>query len=151
MRRQERELSNSEVFAILEKGEYGVLSMCTPANEGYGVPLNYTFNNTDIYFHCAKEGSKLECLRNNPNVSFCVVGKTTVLPSSFGTLYESAIATGTISEVEGTEKLKALKLFIDKYSGEFIPEGNEYITKLLERVSVIKLKVKSVTGKARKQ
>ena len=151
MRRQERELSNSEVFAILEKGEYGVLSMCTPANEGYGVPLNYTFNNTDIYFHCAKEGSKLEYLRNNPNVSFCVVGKTTVMPALFGTLYESVIATGTISEEEGTEKHEALKLFIDKYSGEFLQEGNEYITKLLEKVIVIKLTVKSVTGKARKQ
>ena len=150
MRRQERELSHSEVLAILERGEYGVLSMCTPADEGYGVPLNYTFNNTDIYFHCAKEGSKLECLRNNPNVSFCVVGRTTVLPSSFGTLYESVIASGTTLEVEGTEKLKALKLFIEKYSGEFIPEGNEYITKLLDSVCVIKLTVKSITGKARK-
>ena len=151
MRRQERELSHNEVLAILEKGEYGVLSMCTLANEGYGVPLNYVFNNPDIYFHCAKEGSKLECLRKNPNVSFCVVGKTTVLPSTFGTLYESVIAVGTTSEVEGTEKQEALKLFIEKYSGEFIPEGNEYITKLLERVSVIRLTVKSVTGKARKQ
>jgi len=52
--------------------------------------------------------------------------------------------------VEGTEKLKALKLFIEKYSGEFIPEGNEYITKLLDSVCVIKLTVKSITGKARK-
>jgi uncharacterized protein len=151
MRRQERELSHSEVLEIFEKGEYGVLSMCTLENEGYGVPLNYVFNNSDIYFHCAKEGSKQEYLRNNPNVSFCVVGKTTVLPALFGTLYESAIAAGTTSEVEGTEKLKALKLFIEKYSGEFLQEGNEYITKLLDRVSVIKLTVQSVTGKARKQ
>jgi uncharacterized protein len=151
MRRQERELSHSEALAILGKGEYGVLSMCMPANAGYGVPLNYAFNNTDIYFHSAKEGLKLEYLRNNPNVSFCVVGKTTVLPAFFGTLYESVIAEGTTSEVEGTEKLEALKMFIEKYSGEFIQEGNEYITKLLEKVTVIRLTVKSVTGKARKQ
>jgi len=150
MRRQERELTHSEVLAILEKGEYGVLSMCTPENEGYGVPLNYAFNNTDIYFHSATEGSKLDYLRENNQVSFCVVGKTTVLPASFGTKYESVIASGTTLEVEGTEKLKALKLFIEKYSGEFIPEGNEYITKLLDSVCVIKLTVKSITGKARK-
>jgi len=66
-------------------------------------------------------------------------------------LYESVIAEGTTSEVEGTEKLEALKMFIEKYSGEFIQEGNEYITKLLEKVTVIRLTVKSVTGKARKQ
>ena len=88
MRRQDREITREEAIGILEKGEYGVLSMCTPANEGYGIPINYTFNNAHIYFHCAKTGSKLEYLRNNPNVSFCVVGKTTVLPSAFGTLYQ---------------------------------------------------------------
>jgi nitroimidazol reductase NimA-like FMN-containing flavoprotein (pyridoxamine 5'-phosphate oxidase superfamily) len=151
MRRLDRQITQQESIEILEKGEYGVLSMCTPANEGYGVPLNYTFDGNNIYFHCAKEGTKLENLRNNPNVSFCVVGETKVLPSMFGTLYESVIVSGYTSEMEGTEKLEALKLLIKKYSGEYIREGNEYIDKLYEKVNVIKLTVESISGKARKQ
>ena len=151
MRRTDREITGDEAITILKNGEYGVLSMCTPTNEGYGIPLNYVLFNNALYFHCAKVGSKLESLKNNPKVSFCVVGKTTVLPASFGTLYESVIASGSASEVDETEKQEALKQFIEKYSAEFIPEGTEYITKLFDRVSVIKVTVESITGKARKQ
>ena len=151
MRRKDREITQLEAIEILQKGEYGVLSMCTPTNEGYGVPLNYAYYRNNLYFHGAREGSKLEYLRNNPNVSFCVVGKTTMLPSKFGTLYESVIVSGNTSEVEGPEKLEALQQLIEKYSDEYVPEGKEYITKLYEMVSVIKISVEAVTGKARKQ
>jgi hypothetical protein len=150
MRRQDRQITQQESIEILQKGEYGILSMCTPTNEGYGVPLNYVFYGNKIYFHCAKEGSKLDYLRNNPKVSFCVVGETKVMPSQFGTLYESVIVSGYTSEVEGTEKNEALKQLIEKYSGNFIKEGKEYIEKLIEKVTVIKLTIESLNGKARK-
>jgi nitroimidazol reductase NimA-like FMN-containing flavoprotein (pyridoxamine 5'-phosphate oxidase superfamily) len=150
MRRQDREISREEAVEVLQQGEYGVLSMCTPANEAYGVPINYALYQDNIYFHCAKEGSKLEYLSKNNRVSFCVVGATTVLPSKFGTLYESVIVSGSTLETEGTEKREALKQFIEKYSGDYIREGKEYIDKLFDRVCVIKLTVESVTGKARK-
>jgi len=149
MRRKDREMIQTEATGILQKGEYGILSMCTPTYEGYGVPLNFAFYGNAIYFHCALEGSKLEYLRNNNRVSFCVVGKTNVLPATFGTLYESVIACGYTSEVEGNEKREALKQLIVKYSGDFIPEGNDYIENMIDKVMVIKLTIESITGKAR--
>jgi len=151
MRRQDREITQPEAIELLQKGEYGVLSMCTPANEGYGVPLNYAWYLNNIYFHCAREGSKLENLKENNKVSFCVVGNTELLPSSFGTLYESIIAQGSTSEVEGTEKREALQQLIEKYSSDYVPEGNEYIDKMYNSVMVLKLTVKSITGKARRK
>lgn len=84
MRRQDRKISDSEAFKILQNGEYGILSMITSNNSGYGIPLSFAMkNNNVIYFHCAIEGSKLDYLKNNNNVSFCVVGNTEVLPSKF--------------------------------------------------------------------
>jgi len=151
MRRKDREITEDEAIEILIKGEHGILSMCTAENEGYGIPLNYVLDNHQIYFHCAAAGSKLDYLRNNNKVSFCVVGNTTVIPSDFGTLYESTIVSGTTSEVDGNEKREALKRIIEKYSANFIAEGNEYIDKLYDRVSVIKLSIQSITGKARRQ
>ena len=150
MRRHDRQITQQESIEIIQKAEYGILSMCTPTNEGYGVPLNYVFYGNAFYFHCAKEGSKLDYLTNNPKVSFCMVGETKVLPSQFGTLYESVIVSGISSEVEGTEKLEALNQLIEKYSGEYIIEGKEYIDKLYEKMNVIKLSVKSISGKAKK-
>jgi len=151
MRRKDRAVTENEAIEILIKGEYGILSMCTPENEGYGIPLNYVLDNQQIYFHCAAAGSKLDYLRTNNKVSFCVVGNTTVIPSDFGTLYESTIVSGTASEVDGNEKREALKKIIEKYSANFIKEGHEYIDKLYDRVSVIKLSIHSITGKARRQ
>ena len=151
MRRKDREITGDEAIEILIKGEHGILSMCSPENEGYGIPLNYVLDNHQIYFHCAAAGSKLDYLRNNNKVSFCVVGNTTVIPSDFGTLYESTIVSGTTSKVDGNEKREALKRIIEKYSADFIIEGNEYIDKLFDRVSVIKLSIQSITGKARRQ
>ena len=150
MRRQDRQISESEAIEILQKGEFGVLSMCTPDSGGYGIPLNYALKNKAIYFHCALEGSKLEYLRKNNRVSFCVIGRTNVLPSQFGTVYESAIAFGVAIEVEGEEKHEALMLFLEKYSADYIQEGTEYMIKAFKRVKVIKLSIETITGKARK-
>ena len=116
MRRKDRAVTEKEAIEILIKGEHGILSMCTPENEGYGIPLNYVLDNNQIYFHSAAAGSKLDYLRTNNKVSFCVVGNTTVIPSDFGTLYESAIVSGTTSEVDGNEKRDALIKIIEKYS-----------------------------------
>jgi uncharacterized protein len=41
-------------------------------------------------------------------------------------------------------------LIIEKYSGDYIWEGKEYINKLYEKVKVIKLSIDSMTAKARK-
>ena len=151
MRRQDREISQPEAIVILQKGEYGVLSMCTHTNEGYGIPINFVFQEDHIYLHCATAGSKLEYLRKNNHVSFCVVGNTMILPTDFGTLYESVIVAGTTSEVTGTEKQEALILFLEKYYGELNQNGKDYIDKLSEKVIVLKLSVASITGKARRQ
>lgn len=150
MRRQDRKISESEAIEILKKGEFGVLSMCTSNNDGYGIPLSFALKNKEIYFHCAIEGSKLAYLRKNNRVSFCVVGSTKVLPSQFGTIYESAIAFGVVTEVDGDEKQEALMLILEKYSANYIQEGTEYISKAYERVKVLKLSIEAITGKARK-
>lgn len=151
MRRQDRQTSHDEAVDLMNKGEFGVLSMCSTDNEGYGIPLNYVFDQDKIYFHCATEGAKLKYLRNNNKVSFCAVGDTQVMPSKFGTLYHSAIAFGTIAEVEGDEKHEALLLIVKKYSAGFVEQGIAYIDKLQDKVKVLKLSIETITGKSRKQ
>jgi nitroimidazol reductase NimA-like FMN-containing flavoprotein (pyridoxamine 5'-phosphate oxidase superfamily) len=150
MRRQDRQLTDAETVSILEKGEYGILSTASPDGEPYGVPLNYCLADQCIYFHCAIEGRKLNNIGQNPRVTFCVVGKTEVLPDQFGTKYESCIVQGSASEVLGEEKQTALESIIRKYSGDFFSEGLKYIEKQWDRTKVFKILMDSVSGKARK-
>jgi nitroimidazol reductase NimA-like FMN-containing flavoprotein (pyridoxamine 5'-phosphate oxidase superfamily) len=103
----------------------------------------------DVYFHCAMEGRKLSGLKNGSSVSFCAVGSTEVLPSKFGTLYESVIAEGTIEEVAGKEKQLGLEGLIRKYSPEYVPEGMGYIESKGPRARVYKISITHLSGKAR--
>ena len=151
MRRKDRKIDNSEAIEILNKGEYGILSMVSLESEGYGIPLNYAMEGNNIYFHCATEGTKLDYLKNNNKVSFCVVGKTELMPAKFGTKYESAIVFGITSDVGENEKREGLWLLIKKYSADFTNQGDTYIDKYWDRVTILKLSIESISGKARKQ
>lgn len=150
MRRKDRLITNRETSSILEKGEYGILSMVSSDHEPYGVPLNYCLIDGCIYFHCALEGTKINNVNNNPKVSFCVVGKTEVLLDQFGTKYESCIVQGLASESFGEEKQLALEGLVHKYSENFFSEGLKYIEKLKDKTRVFKVSIESISGKARK-
>jgi nitroimidazol reductase NimA-like FMN-containing flavoprotein (pyridoxamine 5'-phosphate oxidase superfamily) len=150
MRRDDRAISIEEARSLLESAEYGVLSMACSDGLPHGIPLNFALAGDSIYFHCALEGKKTEILSANPRVSFCVVGRTEVLPEKFGTKYESAIATGSVEELSAGEKRQGLVLLVRKYSPDYFKEGLEYIDKLIDKTRVFRLRLESITGKARK-
>ncbi|MBP2632287.1 MAG: pyridoxamine 5-phosphate oxidase-related, FMN-binding [Firmicutes bacterium] len=150
LRRKDRELNNSEAVAILEQGEYGILSTVDKNGYPYGVPVSYVFINDFIYFHSAVEGNKLDNIRDHNKVSFCVVGQTCILPEKFSTEYESVILFGTASEVFDDEKNMALVEFLNKYSVDHIEKGKEYIKNASEKTKVIKIHIDHISAKARR-
>lgn len=151
MRRKDRLISEDEALSIMEKGEYGILSTVSSENEPYGVPLNYCLIGGTIYFHCAPEGQKIDNIKNNPMVSFCVVGRTQIQPDTFTTRFESAIVQGTAEEVFDEEKQMALEGFIEKYSRAFLAEGKKYSNRMHAETKVIKIVPVSVSGKANRK
>ncbi len=150
MRRKDRELGKEEIFEILKKGEYGIFSTISQNGYPYGLPVNYVYTNGSIYFHCAVEGHKLDNIKNNDKVSFCVVGPTQILHDKFSTKYESVIVFGRAIEVSGDEKNRALLELINKYSPDYIEQGKEYIQKKNKDSKVIKIKTEHITGKGRR-
>jgi uncharacterized protein len=150
IRRTDRALSEGETKGILEKGEFGILSTASLDGQPYGVPVNYSYTGGVIYFHCALEGHKLENLRENNKVSFCVTGRTEVLPEKFATRYESAVVFGEAFELAGDEKYNGLMEIVKKYSPEFIEEGRQYIKDAIRKARAYKIVIESITGKARK-
>lgn len=150
IRRTDREITPQESKNILVNAEYGVLSTVSKDGQPYGVPLSYVYKTECIYFHCASSGHKLENIEHNSKVSFCVVGKTKVLPDKFGTEYESAVIFGAASEITGTERHDALLWLLEKYCTDFIEEGKQYIEQKAKITKVFKIKIDQVSGKARR-
>ena len=150
MRRKDRLIPDAEALTILKEGEYGILSTVSPDDEPYGVPLNYCLIADCIFFHCALEGNKTDNISNNPNVSFCVVGKTEILPDQFSTRFESCIVRGRAFESFAEEKQMALEGIVDKYAGGFAAQGLEAIEKLTDITRVFRITIESISGKAQK-
>lgn len=149
VRRKDRVASQEQARRILEQEEYGVLSTVSPEDQPYGTPLSYWLMGGDIYFHCALAGHMLDNIAANDRVSFCVVGKTQLMPDKFSTLYESVVAFGHVSEVPEAAKRSALEGLVAKYSPANTVEGGAYIDKLIARARVFKIAVETVTAKAR--
>ena len=147
MRRSDKALSNDAALKILNEGEYGVLSTVDGGGQPYGVPLNYALEGNSLYFHCALEGHKLDNLLLNEKVSFCVVGRTRVVPAEFTSEFESVIVSGRAEEVYGDEKCEALVSLIEKYSPAFAAEGRKYIEKLDNETKAVRIAIDSMTGK----
>jgi nitroimidazol reductase NimA-like FMN-containing flavoprotein (pyridoxamine 5'-phosphate oxidase superfamily) len=147
MRRKNKAMPQEQAVKLLEEGKFGILSLAGENGYAYGVPLNYVSKEGCIYFHCAADGYKLDCIAYNNKVSFCVIGDTKPLPEKFSYEYESVIAFGRAEEVSGQEKLDALKAIIQKYSSGFMDKGLAYIKNDADKTKVIRIDIEHITGK----
>jgi nitroimidazol reductase NimA-like FMN-containing flavoprotein (pyridoxamine 5'-phosphate oxidase superfamily)/GNAT superfamily N-acetyltransferase len=148
IRRKDRALDDEKTMQLLETGEYGFLAICGKNGYGYGVPLNYVLHGKSIYFHCAPEGFKLDHIRQNNRVSFCVVGRTKPLPERFSTAYESAMVFGRIAHhLSEAERYRALDLIVAKYSPDFVEISKKYIGKSFHRTHILRLDIEFLSGK----
>ncbi|MBE0686918.1 MAG: pyridoxamine 5'-phosphate oxidase family protein [Anaerolineaceae bacterium] len=141
MRRKDRQMNQETANELLMRGEYGVLSSVDADGQPYGVPVNYVFDGKDsIYFHCAREGHKLDNLHTNPRVSFTIVGNHQIMDWKFSTAYESVIVFGVAEEVEGDEKYLGLKMLAQKFSPNYMHEFEKEIEKAMIPSAVVKSK-----------
>lgn len=138
------------MYRILDAAEFGVLSM-VDQNVPYGIPLNFARQEDRLIVHCAPEGRKFDCIRFQPQVSFCVVGRTRLLPGQFTTEYESVILEGVAEIIEDEkQKIEDLMILCKKLSPEHLEAAEKYIQKSLHRTGIFEIRIKSMTGKAKK-
>lgn len=150
MRRKERQMPTASAQELLTRAEYGVLSTVDTDGQPYGVPVSYAYDGTDaIYFHGALVGHKLDNLQHNPRVCFTVVGYTQVLPAQFSTIYESAIAFGHASLLDGDEKRHGLRLLAAKYNPTDPQAAEAYIERAFSATQVVRIHIDQLTGKQR--
>ena len=152
VRRQDRLLDEKSALGLLKTGEYGVLSVMCTYTGVYGLPLSYVWNDEKaLYLHCAQEGRKLRCIDSGNSVSFCVVGKTNVIPGKFTTEYESIILECSAHRnLPEEERMKALALWVEQYSPGERAAGLEYARKLSGITEIIRLDIIKWSGKRKR-
>jgi hypothetical protein len=149
MRRKEREITDSgEIESIIHKASLCRLAMAD-GERPYVVPLSFGYRDNTLYFHSAREGKKLDILRKNDKVCFeidvdqeLVSGES---PCKWSMKYRSVIGFGRASLVDDPEsKEKALDVIMEHYGAE---RPFEYHEKGFEKAIIIKVDIKSMTGK----
>lgn len=150
MRRQEKKITDiKEIEAIIQKAEVCRLGLAVD-NTPYVVPVNYGYKDNCLYIHCAKEGRKLDMIRQNSTVCFEmdidmeITGRDKSA-CNWGTAYRSVIGYGKASLIEDFEqKKKGLDIIMKHYSDE---SSFEYRQNAVENVAVIKIEITGINGK----
>ncbi|MBR6711480.1 MAG: pyridoxamine 5'-phosphate oxidase family protein [Selenomonadaceae bacterium] len=154
MRRSKQVLSRETAEKILREGEFGVLALSGDEGYAYAVPINYAVEGNKIYFHSAKTGHKLDAIRSNDKVSFCVVDRHEVVAEEFTTYFSSAIAFGRIRIIEDDadpDKLRGLELLADKYSSTASLARRAKELSRLSALVVPVMTIEHLTGKAARE
>lgn len=72
--RKSKQLPNEVCIDLLKTETRGILSVLGDEGYPYGTPMNHYYCDEDccIYFHCGRAGHRLDALRKQNKVSFCV-------------------------------------------------------------------------------
>lgn len=146
MRRKDRQLSETQAQAVLEKAEFGYLGTTCPDGTPYVVPLNHVYMDGHLVFHCARNGQKLDNIRANASVCYAVTTRSHVLPERTTTEYESAVAFGKAEIVTDFSLKKELLVSLMSRLAPGVPFSCD--DPGVERTTVVRVKVERVTGKA---
>lgn len=147
MRRIKQQLSDNDTIEILEKCKTGILGVLDENGYPYTIPLNYVYKNNKIYIHSAKEGHKIDAIKNCDKVSFCVIDKDDVVPEKLTTYFRSVIVFGKAKILEDEKDIfEAAKILGLKYNNDI-----DFIEKEIKRfwnsLSCIEIKIDHMTGK----
>jgi nitroimidazol reductase NimA-like FMN-containing flavoprotein (pyridoxamine 5'-phosphate oxidase superfamily) len=149
MRRKKQLLSEAETIEILQSCKSGVLAVAGDNDYPYAVPLSFAYKDGKLFFHFAKAGHKIDSIVKNDKVSFCVIKTDNVVQKTFTTHFRSAIVFGKARILtEDSEKRYALECLVEKYSPDYITEGQSEIERAWNRVCVAEVNIEHMTGKA---
>lgn len=124
MRRIRQELPLDEAKKLLIKNKRGVLSLNGEEGYPYSLPINYFYDEEEnkLYFHGAKTGYKVDCIKNNNKASFVTYGDEELSDNGWSYYLKSVVVFGKIEIIEDRD-LAAKKL--RELSAKYYPSLSE--------------------------
>lgn len=149
MRRFKQQISDAECIEILKKEPRGVLSVLGDDGYPYGIPMDHWYLEAygKLYFHCAKEGHKLDAIKKCDKVSYCVIDQGYRKEGEWALNINSVVVFGRMHTVDDEDKKREICTnLVKKFS-----DDEEYLQKELTnafpRVCCLELAIEHMTGK----
>lgn len=149
MRRSRQALGIDASKEVLSRSTSGVLALLGDGGWPYAVPLSYAFDGEKLYFHCAREGHKLDAIRREARASFCVVDRDEVVPEEYTTYFRSVIVFGRVRVLENEAQMRAaIELLARRY---FPQDSAENRHRAIERewagLCMLEMDIEHMSGK----
>jgi nitroimidazol reductase NimA-like FMN-containing flavoprotein (pyridoxamine 5'-phosphate oxidase superfamily) len=151
IRRKEKAIeTKEEMINILEKTKYVTIAMCKN-NTPYLVTLTHGYDNKKnvIYFHCAKEGKKIDILKDNNVVWGQALIDKGYVPSKCDQLYATTQFMGKVTFINDiAEKKHALETMIKQQ--ESVPEKvikRQITEESVKKVNIGRIDITYLSGK----
>lgn len=148
MRKAEREITEAaELGKILARAKILFLALHDdPAP--YVVPLCFAYEDSAVWFHCAREGTKLELLRRDPRVGFSAVADARIVAGQaacdFSAIGSSVVGRGIARIVTDPAELRRGLDALMRHHGVDSPA---YRPESLARTCVVRVDVEELRGK----
>jgi hypothetical protein len=148
MRRTDNEIKDrsetEEIIARADVCHIGLSDNGVP----YVVPVNFGYRDGCIYFHCAREGAKLDIINRNNNVcaEFDIDHEMRVDDTAceWGFKYRSVIAFGKAYIIDDREEKKQA---LDIIMGHYSDKAFTYLDNRVDGIYIVKIVIDSMTGK----
>ncbi len=157
MRKKSREMDSAFALDVFRKAPYVTLSMVCPDGTPYGIPLSLVVTDDEtMYFHCAQEGLKLDCIRSNNQVCLSAVTKCKPVvgpkDNSFTLEYRSAVAFGVADIVtDGTERLFAMRAICERFLPQHMSAFDAAVAQSMNHTEIVRIRLTSKPKGKRKQ
>ncbi len=154
IRKKEKEIKDKEeLVELLKGGKYTVISL-SKENEPYIITLSYGYDKTKnaLYFHCAKEGQKIDFIKANPYVCGTVI-EDNGYEGRCGQTYRSVVFRGKMNIVEELEEKKlGFTILLNQLEEDPIATKNKFLKKdeTYENSGMLRLDITDITGKEEK-
>ena len=148
IRRKKQLLPEETAEEMLKRNTSGTLALLGDDDYPYAVPLSYVYLNGKLYFHSAKNGHKIDAVRNYEKASFCVIDQDQIVPEKFTTHYRSVIAFGKVRLIEEVEEMRSIATALAmKYSGDFAEQIPNEFKAYVNNLVIIEMTIEHMTAK----
>ncbi len=149
MRRIKQRLSEAECVELLTRQPRGVLAVLGDDAYPYALPLDFYYDpgSGRLYFHCAREGHKLDAIRRHDKVSFCIMDEGFCREGEWALNIRSVIVFGAMRIVEDREKALEMVLRLGEKYYPDPQEAAEELRKAADRVVCLELIPAHISGK----
>lgn len=118
----------------------------------YIVGMNFGYKDKTLFFHSAKEGKKIELLKQNNNVSVFFTTQTEIffrheqVACSWRQRYKSVQAFGKANFIEQYEKkIEAMSIFMENFRPNF---DFQFSKPSIENIIVFKVEIETWSGRS---